>query len=100
MENLLKTIKELIPNLNDKDTTLAYRFLTARDFISLKDLVDSAIIKLKKIHPRDKELKYKIGQLEDLKVNVDMYISQLDYTPDEIFNEFEDDVLEEEDCYI
>ena len=100
MENLLKIIKELIPNLNEKDSKFAYIFLEQRDFISLKDLIDSAIYKLKQIQPRDNDLKYNIGQLEDLKVNVDMYISHLDYTPDEIFNEFEDDFIDEEDCYI
>lgn len=96
----MKIIKELIPNLNEKDSKFAYIFLEQRDFISLKDIVDSSIYKLKKIHPRDSDLKFKIGQLEDLKVNVDMYISQLDYTPDEIFNEFEDDLIDEEDCFI
>lgn len=100
MENEIQKIKNLIPNLCEKDASLAFKFLEQRDFLSLKDIIDSAIYKVKQIHPKELEIKYQIGKLEDLKVNVDTYISNLDYTPDEIFNEYEDVILKEDDCFI
>lgn len=45
----VERIRKLISLLPEKDINLGYKFLDSRDFSSLKELVDSAIFKVKRM---------------------------------------------------
>lgn len=98
MSNLVKRIQELIPYLPIKDIDLGYKFLSSRDFESLKDLIDSAIIKVKrnlgKENPREEYLKINIEKLQSLKAEVDTYYSMLEI-PEQEYNDFYEDYNDE-----
>ena len=71
-------IKSLLSNLNSKDKILAKQFLEQMKIEELKELVDSALV----IYLKKKEVdKCRLGDLERLKYEVDLYLSQiiLDY---------------------
>lgn len=76
-------IKQLIENLPEKDINLGYKFLEKRDFDSLKELVDSAIYKVKKsrskhdINNIEKYINIDLDELNSLKAEVDSYVAQL-----------------------
>jgi hypothetical protein len=76
-------IKQLIENLPEKDVNLGYKFLEKRDFDSLKELVDSAIYKVKKsrskhdINNIEKYINIDLDELNFLKAEVDSYVAQL-----------------------
>lgn len=76
-------IKQLIENLPEKDINLGYKFLEKRDFDSLKELVDSAIYKVKKsrskhdINNIEKYINIDLDELNSLKAEVDNYVAQL-----------------------
>ena len=74
-------IQKLISSLPERDINLGYKFVQNREFESLKELVDSAIIKvrkgLKKENPREEYLKVDLDLLNDLKVEVDEYCASL-----------------------
>lgn len=93
MSNHIKKIKSLIPYLPDKDIKLGIKFLNERDFSSLKELVDSALYKVKmglsKEPPDERYLKMDVENLNQLKAEVDVYTMYFD---DSI--EQEDDFME------
>lgn len=79
-------IRKLIDLLPEKDIHLGYKFLDNRDFYSLKELVDSAINKIRmdrrKENPRPEYLKIDLDSLNVLKSEVDVYLMQLDFPSD------------------
>ena len=76
-----KRMRNLIKYLPKGDIVLAQRFIDSRDFESLKELVDSAIIKvrrnLKSNNPKEEYLSLDIDVLARLKAEVDVYTEQL-----------------------
>ena len=103
MSEPVERIKALIDSLPEKDIPLGHKFLNERDFDSLKELVDSAIYKVKKSlksdNPRDEYMKVNLEDLNMLKSEVDMYIIQLKIPEDDMYDEdldFDDCEIEEE----
>lgn len=84
-------MKELVSNLPAKDISLAEKFIQARDFESLKELVDSAIIKIKKSQDiQVTEEQYddiNLTPLYELKSEVDSYLLLLGVPEDEVYEE-------------
>ena len=68
-------------SLPERDIPLGNRFLSDRNFESLKELVDSAIYKIKKNlrtdNPREEYLKIDLEDLSKLKLEVDLYLSMI-----------------------
>lgn len=101
--NSLDRIKNLIPSLPVKDIELGHRFLEERNFEALKDLVFSAIYKvkrnLKSSSPKEEYLKLDMDSLEQLQCEVLDYYSQFESNEDDDLSEFTnmflDDGLEE-----
>ena len=76
-------IKSLLSNLNSKDKILAKQFLEQMKIEELKELVDSALV----IYLKKKEVdKYKLGDLERLKYEVDLYLSQIILDYEDVFS--------------
>ena len=103
MSEPVERMKALMNSLPEKDIPLGYKFLNERDFDSLKELVDSAIYKVKKSiksdNPREEYMKVNLEDLDVLKSEVDMYIIQLKIPEDDMYNEdldFDDCEIEEE----
>ena len=101
MSEPVKRMKVLMCSLPERDIPLGHKFLNERDFDSLKELIDSAIYKvrrsLKSDNPKEEYLKVKLEDLSRLKSEVDMYIVQLEIPEDDIYNEgFDDCEIEEE----
>ena len=103
MSEPVERMKALIDSLPEKDIPLGYKFLNERDFDSLKELVDSAIYKVKKSlksdNPREEYIKVNLEDLNMLKSEVDMYIIQLEIPEDGMYDEdldFDDCEIEEE----
>lgn len=73
-------------SLPERDIPLGNRFLSDRDFESLKELVDSAIYKIKKNlrtdNPREEYLKIDLEDLSKLKFEVDLYLSMIELSED------------------
>ena len=73
-------------SLPERDIPLGNRFLSDRDFESLKELVDSAIYKIKKNlrtdNPREEYLKIDLEDLSKLKLEVDLYLSMIELSED------------------
>jgi hypothetical protein len=70
-------IEKLIPALLEKDIQLGYKFLKERKLEELFDLVESDIIKLRKrlkLNPEEKILKTKLNNLNDLHINLVIYM--------------------------
>lgn len=88
-------IKKLISLLPEKDVDLGYKFLDSRDFSSLKELVDSAILKVKKnmtrVNPRPEYAKIDLEGLYILKSEVDVYLMRLE--PPNDFNNLDYEVF-------
>lgn len=76
---VLQSIRKLIPELPEKDIPIGTKYLGMRDFDSLQDLVDSAIIKVKrdrkKAEPRYSDIN--IDNLNRLSVLITDYASKL-----------------------
>lgn len=103
MSTPVDRIKTLIESLPQKDIPWGYKFIEERDFEQLKDLVDSAIFKVKKDQksdtPKEEYKNVNLDSLRDLKTEVDAYIMLLDPLSEEDYSEYnneEDDELEEE----
>ena len=103
MSEPVERMKALMDSLPERDIPLGYKFLNKRDFDSLKELVDSAIYKVKKNlksdNPREEYMKVNLEDLNMLKSEVDMYIIQLEIPEDDIYDEnldFDDCEIEEE----
>ena len=73
-------------SLPERDIPLGNRFLSDRNFESLKELVDSAIYKIKKNlrtdNPREEYLKIDLEDLSKLKLEVDLYLSTIELSED------------------
>lgn len=93
------TIKELIGFLPTKDIKFAEKFISTRDFESLKELVDSAIIRVRRSQnsasPKPEYADIDLSKLEELKVQVDAYLLLLGVPEEEVFED--EDLGEVED---
>lgn len=103
MNTPIERIRLLIKYLPKSDIHLGYDFLQARDFESLKDLVDSAIIRIKKSlrseTPKEEYINIDINKLNRLQSEVDTYQTQLEII--EVDSDYDEDceVEEDEDYY-
>ena len=101
MNNPTQIMKRLIPYLPERDIALGHKFLKDRDFESLKMLVDSALIKVKKglrkENPKEEYLKINIEKLQTLKAEVDTYYYMLELPEqeDDIYEDFSEEFNEE-----
>ena len=103
MSNPVKRMKALMCSLPERDIPLGHKFLNERNFDSLKELVDSAIYKVKRSlksdNPKEEYLKVNLEDLSRLKSEVDMYIVQWEIPEDDMYNEDFDDCEIEEEFY-
>lgn len=78
---ILDKIKKLVDSLPEDDRELAYNFIAIRDFDSLKELVDSALIIQKKKLKEEQKMygtsSLDLSDLRKLKSEVDLYVVQL-----------------------
>ena len=81
MSKTLKNIKKFINYLPSKDVQIGFKFLEQRDFDKLKELVDSALIRIKRNlrtdNPKQEYLNMDLDSLNILKAEVDIYVFQL-----------------------
>ena len=100
MSKPVDRIRTLISSLPEKDVPLGHKFLDKRDFDSLKELVDSAMYKVKKSqrseNPKEIYAKISLEDLSRLKSEVDMYIIQIEPLSEEDFYSEIEYELEEE----
>lgn len=94
MSTQIERLMKLMKALPKKDIPIGYKYFKERDFLMLKELVDSAIIKinnnLNSENPKEEYLNIDREQLDKLKLELDLYIS---------YTELEEDlILEEDDC--
>lgn len=84
----IERIKELCESLPKKDKELAIQFINIRDLSSLRDLVRSLDVKIKKSlnsdYPNEEYENIK-DQVEELKYEIDFYIMDI----------YEDDIIKE-----
>lgn len=77
----IQTIMTLVQYLPKDDIIIANNFIAIRDFESLKELVDSAIIRVKKnlrgVAPKEEYVNINMDKLITLKSEVDSYVEQL-----------------------
>ena len=103
MSEPVKRMKALMCSLPERDIPLGHKFLNERNFDSLKELVDSAIYKVKKSlksdNPKEEYLKVNLEDLNRLKSEVDMYIVQWEIHEDDMYNDDFDDYEIEEEFY-
>ena len=103
MSEPVKRMKALMCSLPEREIPLGHKFLNERSFDSLKELVDSAIYKVKKSlksdNPKEEYLKVNLEDLSRLKSEVDMYIVQWEIPEDDMYNEDFDDCEIEEEFY-
>ena len=103
MSEPVKRTRALMGSLPERDIPLGHKFLNERNFDSLKELVDSAIYKVKRSlksdNPKEEYLKVNLEDLNILKSEVDMYIVQLEIPEDDMYNEDFDDCEIEEEFY-
>lgn len=82
MSTSVERINLLLSHLPDKDIKLGNKFLQERNFEGLKELVDSAICKVKKslisANPKEEYLKIDFEELNKLKLEIDNYITYLE----------------------
>ena len=103
MSEPVKRMKALMCSLPERDIPLGHKFLNERSFDSLKELVDSAIYKVKRSlksdNPKEEYLKVNLEDLNRLKSEVDMYIVQWEIPEDDMYDEDFDDCEIEEEFY-
>lgn len=91
MSKTLKNIKKFINYLPSKDVQIGFKFLEQRDFDKLKELVDSALIRIKRNlrtdNPKQEYLNMDLDSLNILKAEVDIYVFQLNLPEIEENNE-------------
>lgn len=89
----VERMRNLIKHLPKSDLVLSQRFIDCRDFESLQELVDSAIIKIRKnlrsSTPKEEYINLDVDELNQLKAEVDVYLEQLQI-PYQEDNKFED----------
>ena len=77
MSKTLKNIKKFINYLPSKDVQIGFKFLEQRDFDKLKELVDSALIRIKRNlrtdNPKQEYLNMDLDSLNILKAEVDVF---------------------------
>lgn len=87
----------LMVSLPTKDIPFGLKFLKERNFESLQELVDSAIIKVRRSqatdNPKEEYKNVDLRSLSRLKIEVDSYVAILDVSQDS--NEEDDYLLEE-----
>lgn len=85
-------IKALIPSLPEEDAKLAHKFLNSRDFESLQLLVDSSLVRVKKglskENPKEEYLKADLGEMRELKSEIDTYCEALELPEQEEYEDF------------
>lgn len=99
----VERMRKLLNNLPKSDQPLGEQFIQSRDFESLKDLVDSAIYKVRKHKAKKDEegvvslkqeyLDVDLTELSNLKAEVDVYLTQLEIPT----NEWDDEEIIEDD---
>lgn len=98
----LDRIKSLIPSLPSKDVELGYRFLEERNIEALKDLVYSALYKVKRNlrsgNPKEEYIKINMDSLEQLSCEVLEYYSQFENDDDDDLDEFTNMFLDDGEC--
>lgn len=103
MSEPVKRMRALMCSLPERDIPLGHKFLNERSFDSLKELVDSALYKvrrsLKSDNPKEEYLKVNLEDLNRLKSEVDMYIVQWEIPEDDMYDEDFDDCEIEEEFY-
>ena len=103
MSKPVDRIRVLISSLPERDIPLGHKFLDKRDFDSLKELVDSAMYKVKKSqrseNPKEIYAKVSLEDLSRLKSEVDMYIVQIEPPSEEDFYSEIEYELEEGEYY-
>lgn len=91
MSKILNNIRSLIPYLPSKDVAYGNKFLNIRDFESLKDLVDSAIIRTKKNlkseQPKEEYIKVNLEKLSSLQAEVNIYLLQLQIPEEDYYDD-------------
>ena len=103
MSTPTERIVKLVPQLPAKDIPIAERLIKGRAFCSLKELVDSAIYKVKKsqrsLEPKEEYKNIDLEELSRLKSEVDSYLVLLgeDIEPSE--DDETDFAQEVEDIY-
>ena len=99
MSESVERMKALIDSLPERDIPLGHKFLSERNFESLKELVDSAIYKVKKSlktdNPKEEYLKVNLEDLSRLKSEVDLYLVMIEPN-EEIYDNFDECEIEEE----
>lgn len=83
----LRNITELSVNLPLRDVELAQEFIKKRDFTSLKELVSSAIIIVKRNlrteNPKPEYLELDLDKMQQLESEIDFYLEQMRFDEDE-----------------
>lgn len=93
----VERIRYLTKFLPKDDVSLANDFINSRDFESLQEIVDSAIIKVKRNlssnNPKEKYINLDIDELTRLKAEVDVYVEQLQlpYYQEDEFEDYEEE---------
>lgn len=102
MSKPVDRMRSLMVSLPERDIPLGYKFLDARDFEQLKELVDSALYKVKKNqkseNPKEEYLKVNIEDLSILKSEIDSYIIPLNGVCNDFYEEFNVEIEDEIDC--
>lgn len=93
MSKPVDRMRVLMTSLPEKDIPLGHKFLDIRDFDSLKELVDSAVYKVKKGLKnealKDKYANINFECLRRLKSEVDTYIELLGDSFEDSYSELE-----------
>lgn len=86
-------------SLPERDIPLGHKFLEKRDFDQLKELVDSALYKVKRSigseNPKEEYLRVDLEKLNELKAEVDMYVMQLEVPSWDDYDEFDCEIEQE-----
>lgn len=100
MSEPIERIQALMGALPGKDISLGHQFLHERDFDSLKELINSAIYKvrrnLKKEEPREEHSNVSLEDLSRLKSEVDTYMIREEIFENDMLNGFDDCEIEKE----
>lgn len=79
---MLEDIKKLVESLSERDKSIAKKHIDKRDYVSLKELVDSSIKiyekNLKKAVPNEELLSLNAEVLMQLKNTVDAFVLIID----------------------
>lgn len=94
----VERIKRLTQYLPKDDIALAHTFIDSRDFESLQELVDSAVVRTKRNisnnNSKEECLSLDVDEVEKLKTEVDDYVDQLQLPEhDDEFNDYEEEFI-------